>query len=212
MEAVEQLAPVSGTAPTCAALGVARATLYRQRNRRQAPRPRPGSSGAARAPSAPGSARQRWPPCAASASSISRRRRSTRGSSMKIVPSEPINARDPCDDHAHTAHGSTPARISWARVLKRVFEIDIEHCPHCGGNLKIIAAIEDPAVIVGILTHLNLPARAPPRSPVRAFPCSKRPDGAPGMPPRARSSAARPSMIAAVPTISSSRRSVFTSD
>jgi hypothetical protein len=36
--------------------------------------------------------------------------------------------------------------------------------------LKIIAAIEDPAVIVGILTHLNLPARAPPRSPVRALP------------------------------------------
>ena len=62
------------------------------------------------------------------------------------------------------------ARMSWARLLKRVFEIDIEHCPHCGGNLKILAAIEDPAVIVGILTHLNLPARAPPRSPARAPP------------------------------------------
>lgn len=33
MQAVEQLAPVSGTAPTCAALGVARATLYRHRRR-----------------------------------------------------------------------------------------------------------------------------------------------------------------------------------
>jgi hypothetical protein len=31
MQAVEQLAPTSGTAPTCAALGVARATLYRHR-------------------------------------------------------------------------------------------------------------------------------------------------------------------------------------
>jgi len=39
MEAVEQLAPASGTAPTCAALGVARATLYRQRHRRQAASP-----------------------------------------------------------------------------------------------------------------------------------------------------------------------------
>ena len=38
------------------------------------------------------------------------------------------------------AHGR-PARISWARLLKRVFEIDIEHCPNCGGELKIIAAI-----------------------------------------------------------------------
>ncbi len=46
-----------------------------------------------------------------------------------------------------------------ARLLKRVFDIDIEHCPHCGARLKIIAAIEDPAVIVSILTHLGLPAR-----------------------------------------------------
>jgi hypothetical protein len=55
--------------------------------------------------------------------------------------------------------------MSWARLLKRVF--DIEHCAHCGGRLKISAAIEDPAVIVRILTHLDLPARAPPRSPAR---------------------------------------------
>ena len=46
-----------------------------------------------------------------------------------------------------------------AFAQKRVFDIDIEHCPHCGGRLKIIAAIEDPAVIVSILTHLGLPAR-----------------------------------------------------
>ncbi|MDQ3440142.1 MAG: hypothetical protein M3478_07305 [Planctomycetota bacterium] len=38
------------------------------------------------------------------------------------------------------AHGR-PARISWARLLKRVFEIDLERCPNCGGELKIIAAI-----------------------------------------------------------------------
>jgi hypothetical protein len=57
--------------------------------------------------------------------------------------------------------------MSWARLLKRVFDIDIERCPNCGSALKIIAAIEDPPVIVRILTHLGLPTRAPPRSPVR---------------------------------------------
>ena len=57
--------------------------------------------------------------------------------------------------------------MSWARLLKRVLDIDIEHCPNCGGDLKIIAAIEDPLVIVRILSHLGLPARAPPRASVR---------------------------------------------
>jgi hypothetical protein len=50
-------------------------------------------------------------------------------------------------------------------LLKRVF--DIEHCPNCGSALKIIAAIEDPPVIVRILSHLGLPTHAPPRSPAR---------------------------------------------
>jgi hypothetical protein len=52
--------------------------------------------------------------------------------------------------------------LSWARLLKRVFDIDIEHCPNCGG-----AAIEDPPVIIKILSHLGLPTRAPPRAPAR---------------------------------------------
>ena len=66
-------------------------------------------------------------------------------------------------EHAHHA----PARMSWARLLKRVFDIDIEHCPNCAGRLKIIAAIEDPPVIVRILAHLGLPTRAPPRAPAQ---------------------------------------------
>ncbi len=78
-----------------------------------------------------------------------------------IVPGPPES--EPADEDAHGA----PARMNWARLLKRVFGIDLEHCPQCGGALKIIAAIEEPAVMVRILTHLGLPARAPPRSPAR---------------------------------------------
>ena len=62
-----------------------------------------------------------------------------------------------------------PVRLSWARLLKRVFEIDIEQCPQCGDTLKLIAGIVDPTVIAKILTHLGLSARAPPRSPARPF-------------------------------------------
>ena len=78
-----------------------------------------------------------------------------------IVVSPAHNATE----HAH-AQGS-PARMSWARLLKRVFDIDIDYCPRCAGRLQIIAAIVDPPVIAQILAHLHLPARAPPRSPAR---------------------------------------------
>jgi hypothetical protein len=43
--------------------------------------------------------------------------------------------------------------------LKRVFGIEIEHCLRCGGKLKIIASIEDPAVIAKILSHLQRTAQ-----------------------------------------------------
>jgi hypothetical protein len=43
----------------------------------------------------------------------------------------------------------------WAQRLKRVFNIDIETCSECGGNVKIIASIEDPVVIRKILAHLD---------------------------------------------------------
>ena len=52
-----------------------------------------------------------------------------------------------------------PARLSWARLLKRVVEIDLEHCQNCGGELKIIAAIVEAPVIQRIHTHLGLQAR-----------------------------------------------------
>ena len=77
---------------------------------------------------------------------------------------------------AHKTAGSgferrTPARRAKARegFRKRVFEIDMEQCPHCGGTLKIIAAIEHPPVITKILTYLGLPARVPPRAAARGF-------------------------------------------
>ena len=72
-----------------------------------------------------------------------------------VVPGPP---EQPGDNAAHDAH-EAPTRMSWARLLRRVFGIDLEHCPQCGGELKIIAAIEESAVIVRILTHLGLPAR-----------------------------------------------------
>jgi hypothetical protein len=79
-----------------------------------------------------------------------------------VVPDPVQKTSEPAEEHAH----GKSARMSWARLLKRVYDIDIERC-ECGGQLKIIAAIEDPGVIVRILSHLGLPTRAPPRAAVR---------------------------------------------
>ena len=70
---------------------------------------------------------------------------------------------------AETVQGR-PHRISWARLLKRVFDIDMQHSPNCGaGELKIIAAILERPVIEKILTRLGLEPQAPPKAPERPY-------------------------------------------
>jgi len=45
--------------------------------------------------------------------------------------------------------------VTWAKRLKRVFNIDIDICEKCAGDARIITSIEDPAVIQKILAHLD---------------------------------------------------------
>ena len=78
-------------------------------------------------------------------------------------PAQATTAGEGDCTHAHSA----PVRMTWARLLKRVFDIDIERCTHCGGKLKIIAVIEEPDVIEKILTHIGLSPQPPPRTPAR---------------------------------------------
>ena len=49
----------------------------------------------------------------------------------------------------------------WAQRLKRVFNIDVETCDHCGGSVKVIACVEDQAVIDKILSHLEIKGELP---------------------------------------------------
>ena len=55
-------------------------------------------------------------------------------------------------------------RRNWARLLKKIYEVDPLTCPRCGSEMEIIAFIEQWAVIRKILQHLGLWER-PPRSP-----------------------------------------------
>ena len=62
----------------------------------------------------------------------------------------------------------TPRAWSWAGLMHRAFAIDVLACVHCGGRLRLIATLHDPAVIRKILAHLGLahsgqsPSLAPP--------------------------------------------------
>jgi hypothetical protein len=48
------------------------------------------------------------------------------------------------------------ARSSWARLIHKVYEVDPLQCPKCQGPMRVIALIEDAAVIRRILEHLGL--------------------------------------------------------
>ncbi len=87
-----------------------------------------------------------------------------RGQGRKIKPLDETQDQTPAERRAS---------MTWAKRLKRVFNIDIETCRECGGGVRIIASIEDPVVIQKILAHLDEkaatavtaqlpPCRAPP--------------------------------------------------
>jgi len=57
-------------------------------------------------------------------------------------------------------------RKNWARLIQKIYEVDLLTCPKCQGRMKIIAFIEDEEVIEKILKHLGLweiKARPPPK-------------------------------------------------
>lgn len=63
------------------------------------------------------------------------------------------------------ARGS--ARIDWAELLKRVYDIDALACA-CGGRLQFIALIIDEESARSILASLKLPTQAPPLARARS--------------------------------------------
>ena len=61
----------------------------------------------------------------------------------------------------------------WARMLERVFKIDVAKCDRCDGTLKPVAAVTCPGGIRSYLTHMGLdpdpPSRDPPRHRQSSF-------------------------------------------
>jgi hypothetical protein len=66
----------------------------------------------------------------------------------------------------------TDLRRRWAELIRLVYEVDPLECPRCGGEMRVIALIHEPAVIDKILRHLRNKGRD-----ARAGPWSTGPPG-----------------------------------
>jgi hypothetical protein len=86
-------------------------------------------------------------------------------------------------DHAATTDAVTPAadsrapgepvggrNRSWATLMQRTFGLDVLACPSCSGRLRLVALIEQRAVVTRILAHLGLPTELPVPRPARPPP------------------------------------------
>ena len=60
--------------------------------------------------------------------------------------------------------------MCWAALMRRTFGLDVLACPRCGGRFRVIALIEEAAVIARILDHLGVPTEIPSLRPARSPP------------------------------------------
>lgn len=57
-------------------------------------------------------------------------------------------------------YAATP-RVEWSTLLRRSFEVDVLACARCGGRLRVLGEVTEPAAVRSVLGSLGLPAEAP---------------------------------------------------
>jgi hypothetical protein len=75
---------------------------------------------------------------------------------VMLNPGEQGKAKQKDSDNKNSNEQASGRRMTWSQRLARVFQIDITACPHCSGEMKIIACIKEPQVIKKILNHLDI--------------------------------------------------------
>jgi len=79
-----------------------------------------------------------------------------------------IVARPTPDDTSADAGARSRGRWTWARLLRRVFAIQVLVCERCGGPRRILGAVTEPHAVRRLLGALGLAAEPPPARPVSA--------------------------------------------
>ncbi len=87
----------------------------------------------------------------------------------KIVPADEKAVSAPASGAESDRPATRCYRLSWSALLARIFSIDACQC-ECGGRMKIVAAITDPASVRRYLEGVGQPADPPSIAPARASP------------------------------------------
>ena len=74
------------------------------------------------------------------------------------------------DEEADEPPHRKAARYVWALLMARIYEVLPLVCPKCGGDMRIIAFINEGPVIRETLGHLGEPISAPRLAPVHGPP------------------------------------------
>jgi hypothetical protein len=81
----------------------------------------------------------------------------------RVVPRRPA-PHVPGDDEKEVSsllqrpRADATYRLEWASLIQRVFAADVLECGRCHGRMRVLAVIQEPAVVEKILGHLGLPA------------------------------------------------------
>lgn len=81
-----------------------------------------------------------------------------------VIPKKP----DPKE--LEKTRGKSKNRLLWAALLARTFRLEMEVCAHCGGRMRMVAALTDPTSIKAYLNGVGLPSEIPQIKPARPPP------------------------------------------
>ena len=94
----------------------------------------------------------------------------TRADAASCSRLPPGEGRGEGDRNHAQARSHDTSRSSWAKLIARIAEDFPLACPGCGGDIRLITFLTDPAPIRKILTHLGEPLEPPPLAPARGPP------------------------------------------
>jgi hypothetical protein len=80
-----------------------------------------------------------------------------------VVPR--VETTDTAPDSGEDREGSCAHRVEWAKLLARVFKVDVFECSRCGGRIQRIAWITHRPTVRKMLTAVGLPADSPEPEP-----------------------------------------------